>query len=279
MASSASGIIYQALIQSNCQAILGGDANIDVVSQLDAQTFTWQIHAVKTDGAERINMLTGQGMTLQAAFEDLHDRTALAMDRVCSRASPTPSSLDCSTPASSSHCSTPPSSSLYSSTPASSPHSSAPTSPLSFSQLPSNANHDATPPPPPPRCKPAKRRHNLAGANIRLHLRWSGFKDVHFAVVCAPTSPAIQDAVQQLVATRQAHEFGPVPAHKLQGAHRVLVRKAGFSDGQVRAATDAGGGLVAAVKKAQRAARRRRVHMLTLDHVWVDVRPLDCSPL
>ncbi|PHH73592.1 hypothetical protein CDD82_5374 [Ophiocordyceps australis] len=236
----------------NCQAILGGDASIDVVSQLDAQTFTWQIHAVKTDGAQRTNMLTGQGSTLQAAFEDLHDRTALAMDHVYSSASRG------STPS-------PPSSS------SSSPYSLTPTT--SCCCLPRNDDHGHAAPP--TKCKPAKTRHDgvAAGANIRLHLRWSGFKDVHFAVVCAPTSRAIQDAVQQLMTTRRAHEFGPVPPHKLQGAHHVQVRKAGFSDGQVRAATDAGGGLVAAVKKAQRAARRRRVHMVTLDDVWVDMRP------
>ncbi|KAM4055271.1 hypothetical protein HRG_006067 [Hirsutella rhossiliensis] len=80
--SSPAGIIYQALIQSNCQTFLGGDIDVDVVSQLDAVGTRWQVHVLRTDDAgKRTAVLSGAAPTLHEAFEELHRKSAQAVDR------------------------------------------------------------------------------------------------------------------------------------------------------------------------------------------------------
>ncbi|KAK5989117.1 hypothetical protein PT974_10615 [Cladobotryum mycophilum] len=77
------GIIYQALIQSNCQAFLGNDVDIDIVSQLDSLG-TWHVHVLKTEGGKRSAVLSESGSTLQGAFEELHRKSAKAVDQFVS---------------------------------------------------------------------------------------------------------------------------------------------------------------------------------------------------
>ncbi|PNY27062.1 Uncharacterized protein TCAP_03015 [Tolypocladium capitatum] len=82
--STPAGIIYQALIQSNCQTFLGSDVDVDVVSQLDAAGTTWKVHVLKTEGGKRAAVLSGSAASLQGAFEDLHRKSAQAVDQYVS---------------------------------------------------------------------------------------------------------------------------------------------------------------------------------------------------
>ncbi|POR39375.1 Uncharacterized protein TPAR_00425, partial [Tolypocladium paradoxum] len=82
--STPAGIIYQALIQSNCQTFLGSDVDVDVVSQLDAAGTAWKVHVLKTEGGKRAAVLSGSAASLQGAFEDLHRKSAQAVDQYVS---------------------------------------------------------------------------------------------------------------------------------------------------------------------------------------------------
>ncbi|KYK61785.1 hypothetical protein DCS_02929 [Drechmeria coniospora] len=73
------GIIYQALIQSNCHAFLGGNVEVDVISQLDAAAYRWKVHVIKTEDGFRTIVLSASAPTLQRAFEDLHRKSAQAV--------------------------------------------------------------------------------------------------------------------------------------------------------------------------------------------------------
>lgn len=65
----------------NCHAFMGGD--VDIVSQLDAAGTTWRVHALRTDdGGRRAAVLSGAAApTLHEAFEELHRKSAQAVDR------------------------------------------------------------------------------------------------------------------------------------------------------------------------------------------------------
>lgn len=69
------------LVAGNCQAFLGRDVDVDVVSRLDAAGTTWQVDALRTDGRGRAAVLSGTAPTLHGAFEELHRRSARALDR------------------------------------------------------------------------------------------------------------------------------------------------------------------------------------------------------
>ncbi|KAJ6444719.1 pyruvate dehydrogenase E1 component alpha subunit [Purpureocillium lavendulum] len=85
--SSQPGTIYRDLIQSNCQTYLGPRAELDVVSQLDATGTLWTVHVLQVSdrGKRREPVLSGSAATLQAALEELHKKSAQAVDQHVAR--------------------------------------------------------------------------------------------------------------------------------------------------------------------------------------------------
>ncbi|GJN66646.1 hypothetical protein PLICBS_000665 [Purpureocillium lilacinum] len=85
--SSQTGAVYRDLIQSNCQTYLGPRVEFDVVSQLDATGTLWTVHVLRLRGGgkRRASVLSGSAGTLEAALEELHKKSAQAVDQHVAR--------------------------------------------------------------------------------------------------------------------------------------------------------------------------------------------------